>query len=55
MHNHRMTVILVFSVAAFAQLVVSYLIDRHSIRKVFIAIALLQASFLGLMTRLDQW
>ena len=46
---------LVFSVAAFAQLVVGYLIDRHSIRKVFIAIALLQATFLGLMTQLDQW
>ena len=46
---------LVFSVAAFAQLVVGYLIDRHSIRKVFIVIALLQAIFLGLMTQLDQW
>ena len=44
---------IIFAVAAFAQLVVGYLIDHYSIRRVFIGIALLQAVFLGLMTQLS--
>ncbi|NKB77326.1 MAG: MFS transporter [Gammaproteobacteria bacterium] len=44
---------IVFSVAAFAQLVVGYLLDKHSIRTIFMVIALLQAIFLGVMTQLS--
>ena len=40
---------LVFSVAAFAQLVVGYLVDHHSIRVVFAVVALLQAISFTLM------
>ena len=43
----------VFALAAVAQLVVGYLVDRHSIRAVFAAVALLQAVLFALMTRLD--
>ncbi len=43
----------VFALAAVAQLVVGYLVDRHSIRIVFAAVALLQAVLFALMTRLD--
>lgn len=39
----------VFALAAFAQLLVGYLIDRFSLRTVFAGIALLQAIFLGVM------
>ena len=41
---------LVFALAACAQLVVGYLVDRHSLRAVFAAVALLQAVFFYIMT-----
>jgi MFS family permease len=44
---------LVFSVAAFAQLVVGYLVDNHSIRTVFACVALLQSIFFFVMIQLD--
>ena len=44
---------LVFSVAAFAQLVVGYLVDNHSIRTVFACVAILQAVFLAVMAELN--
>ncbi len=44
---------LVFSLAALAQLVIGYLVDRHSLRIVFASVALLQACFFYLMTHLD--
>ncbi len=44
---------LVFSVAAVAQLVVGYFVDRHSLRRVFAVVAFLQMVFLGLMTQAD--
>ena len=44
---------LVFSVAALAQLVIGYLVDRHSIRAVFATVALLQAAFFYTMTQLS--
>ncbi len=44
---------LVFSVAAFAQLVVGYLVDHHSVRTVFAVVALLQAVFFFVMTQLE--
>jgi MFS family permease len=44
---------LVFSLAALAQLVIGYLVDRHSIRLVFAAVALLQAVFFLIMTQLS--
>jgi len=44
---------LVFSVAAFAQLVIGYLVDHHPIRFVFAAVALVQAIFFFLMTQLN--
>lgn len=43
---------LVFSAAAFAQLVVGYLVDRHSLRTVFAAVATLQVLFFALMQNL---
>jgi MFS family permease len=43
---------LVFAVAAFAQLVVGFLIDRHSIRVIFAFVALLQAVFFVFMLNL---
>ena len=43
---------LVFAVAAFAQLVVGYLIDRHSIRIVFAFVAALQAVFFAVMQQM---
>lgn len=43
---------LVFSLAALAQLLVGFLVDRHSIRVVFAAVALLQALLFYLMTKL---
>ncbi len=43
---------LVFSFAALSQLVVGYLIDRYSIRTVFLCIALLQALFFFMMISL---
>lgn len=44
---------IVFSVAAFAQLVVGYLVDHHSVRTVFACVALLQAIFFFVMTQLE--
>ena len=44
---------LVFSVAAFAQLVVGHLVDNHSIRTVFACVAILQAVFLAIMAQLS--
>ena len=44
---------LVFSLAALAQLVIGYLVDHHSLRLVFSAVALLQAIFFYLMTQLE--
>jgi MFS family permease len=43
---------LVFSIAAFAQLVVGYLVDNYSVRVVFAVVALLQATFFFIMTQL---
>ncbi len=43
---------LVFAVAAFAQLVVGYLVDRHSIRVVFAFVAALQAIFFAVMQQM---
>ncbi len=40
---------LVFALAALAQIVVGYLLDRHSARSVFIGVAALQAVFFALM------
>jgi len=44
---------LVFALAACAQLLIGYLVDRHSLRAVFAAVALSQAVFFFAMTRLD--
>ncbi|MBT8437629.1 MAG: MFS transporter [Gammaproteobacteria bacterium] len=44
---------MVFSLAALAQLLIGYLVDRHSVRTVFAMVALLQAIFFYLMTHLD--
>ena len=44
---------LVFSVAAFAQLVVGYLVDNHSVRTVLATVALLQCVFFFTMTQLQ--
>ena len=41
-----------FTVAAFAQLVVGYLVDNYSVRTVFAVVALLQAIFFFVMTQL---
>ncbi len=43
---------LVFSLAAFAQLVVGYLVDHHSIRSVFLGVAILQAALFAIMIHL---
>ena len=42
----------VFTVAAFAQLVVGYLVDRHSLRTVFALVAGLQVAFFAVMYQL---
>ncbi len=42
-----------FTIAAFAQLVVGYLVDNHSVRTVFIAVAIGQAVFFFFMTQLE--
>ncbi len=44
---------LVFSVAAFAQLLVGYLVDNHSVRTVLATVAFLQAVFFFAMTQLE--
>lgn len=44
---------LVFSVAAFAQLIVGYLVDHYSLRVVFAIVALLQAILFFVMTHLS--
>jgi len=43
---------LVFSIAAFAQLVVGYLVDNYSVRTVFAWVAILQAIFFAIMIQL---
>ena len=43
---------LVFTIAAFAQLVVGYLVDHHSVRTVFAFVAGLQAVFFAIMYQL---
>ena len=43
---------LVFAIAAMAQLVVGYLVDRHSVRTVFAFVGGLQALFFALMYQL---
>ena len=44
---------LVFSVTAFAQLIVGYLVDRYSLRAVFAVVALSQALLFAVMTHLS--
>jgi MFS family permease len=44
---------LVFSLAAFAQLVIGYLVDHHSVRTVFATVAICQAIFFFLMLHLQ--
>ena len=44
---------LVFSVAAFAQLVVGYLVDNYSVRLVFAMVAILQSVFFFIMMNLS--
>ncbi|MEM7195004.1 MAG: MFS transporter [Pseudomonadota bacterium] len=44
---------LVFSIAAFAQLVVGYLVDNHSIRTVFTVVAAMQALLFAVMTQVS--
>lgn len=44
---------LAFSVAALAQLIVGYLIDNHSVRRVFSVVAIFQAVFFFAMTQVD--
>ena len=46
---------LVFALAALAQLLVGYLVDRHSIRLVFAVVGLTQALFFFAMIHLDGW
>ena len=46
---------LVFAIAAFGQLIVGYLVDRYSIRLVFVCVAALQAIFLAVMPGLTGW
>lgn len=46
---------LVFSVAALAQLVVGFLVDQFSLRKVFLCVALIQALLFTLMIDLSGW
>ncbi len=43
---------MVFTIAAFAQLAVGYLVDRHSVRTVFAFVAGLQALFLAAMVQM---
>ena len=42
-----------FTIAAFAQLVVGYLIDRYSVRAIFAFVALVQAAFFYVMIQSD--
>ena len=44
---------LVFTIAAFAQLVVGYLVDNYSVRLVFACVALMQSVFFVLMIQLE--
>lgn len=46
---------LVFALAAVAQLIVGYLLDRHSARAVFLGVAAFQATFFALMPGLTDW
>jgi len=44
---------IVFTIAAFAQLAVGWLVDRYSVRRVFATVAIVQAVFLLAMTQLS--
>ena len=44
---------LAFSVAALAQLIVGYLIDSHSVRRIFAVVAILQAVLFFIMTQMS--
>ncbi len=44
---------IVFSVAAFAQLVIGFLVDNYSVRIVFASVAILQALFFAIMVQLE--
>jgi MFS family permease len=46
---------LVFTIAALAQLVVGFLVDQYSLRKVFLCVALLQAVLFAVMIGLTGW
>jgi MFS family permease len=46
---------MVFAIAAFGQLIVGFLVDRFSIRFVFVCVAALQAVFLAVMPGLTGW
>ena len=46
---------LVFTIAALAQLVVGFLVDRYSLRKVFLCVAVLQALLFTSMMGLSGW
>ena len=46
---------LVFALAAVGQLIVGYLVDRHSLRLVFAVVAALQAIFFAIMPGLTDW
>ena len=43
----------VFALAALAQLVVGYLLDRHSVRTIFAGVAILQAAFFAIIVPLN--
>src|SRR5690606_26866569 len=46
---------LVYTAASVTQLVVGYLIDRHSLKRLYIGVITLQALLLALATTLDGW
>ena len=46
---------LVFTLAAFAQLLVGFLVDRYSLRGIFLSVALLQALLFSAMVELTGW
>ncbi|NNG07015.1 MAG: MFS transporter, partial [Desulfobacteraceae bacterium] len=46
---------IVFAIGAFGQLIVGYLVDRHSIRSIFALVAALQAILFAVMPGLTGW
>ncbi|MCG8563321.1 MAG: MFS transporter [Hyphomicrobiales bacterium] len=46
---------LAFALAALAQLVVGYMLDNHSLRLVFLVVAVSQVAFLAMMPGLQDW